>query len=111
MTAITAIFSVAVFAVPAGLLGWGFESVGEKFIEQRKEKIKRKKREKKERILRGELTPSSSSSEETDLFNSSDDDDQEEKVSIYISCNIYMYHVIYTYIMYIIICGENNKRE
>lgn len=44
VTAITAIFSVAVFAVPAGLLGWGFESVGEKFIEQRKEKIKRKKR-------------------------------------------------------------------
>ncbi|PRP81546.1 hypothetical protein PROFUN_10908 [Planoprotostelium fungivorum] len=76
VTAVTAVFSVAVFAVPAGLLGWGFESVGEKFIEQRKEKLKRKKAEKKAKILRGEAVESSSSSSE-DFF--SNDDSEEEK--------------------------------
>jgi hypothetical protein len=36
--AITALFSIAVFAIPAGILGWGFESVGEKFQEHRRKK-------------------------------------------------------------------------
>jgi len=35
VVAITCVFSIAVFAVPTAILGWGFESVGERFIEKR----------------------------------------------------------------------------
>eukprot|EP01117_Protostelium_nocturnum_P011813 TRINITY_DN4307_c0_g1_i1.p1 TRINITY_DN4307_c0_g1~~TRINITY_DN4307_c0_g1_i1.p1 ORF type:complete len:366 (+),score=116.07 TRINITY_DN4307_c0_g1_i1:60-1157(+) len=81
VTAITCVFSVAVFAVPAGLLGWGFESVGEKFIEERKQKEKRKKRERRERVLRGEISASSSSSSSDFFGDSSGEDEEEEKKS------------------------------
>ena len=39
----TAVLSIAVFAVPTALIGWGFEPVGEKFIERRREKKRREK--------------------------------------------------------------------
>jgi hypothetical protein len=57
---VSAVFSVAVFAVPAGILGWGFESVGEKFQEKRKEK---KKKERK--LTRGEKRLSTGSDGKT----------------------------------------------
>jgi len=42
VVAVTAIISVAVFAIPAGIIGWGFEPVASEIL-----KIKREKRKKK----------------------------------------------------------------
>lgn len=74
---LSAVFSVAVFAVPAGILGWGFESVGEKFQEKRKQ---RKKRQRK--LERGQKSISTESSEGVDtewsLHLSSDSDSNDE---------------------------------
>lgn len=83
VVAITCIFSIAVFAVPTAILGWGFESVGEKFIEKRKIQKKLRKKKKREEIeqLRSSGIEVDSRSESTDEFSlnlSSDSSSEDE---------------------------------
>jgi len=71
---ITAIFSVGIFAVPAGILGWGFESVGEKFQEHRKQKKKDEQAK-----MKDSTDDTSANPMEYDLHLSSDDSDEESE--------------------------------
>jgi voltage-gated potassium channel len=57
MVGFTAIFSVAVFAIPAGMLTWGFEAEAERLIVKEHEKRRRKL----EARRRGDAVPDSSS--------------------------------------------------
>jgi len=70
VVAITCVFSIAVFAVPAGILGWGFESVGERFIDRRKEakKKRRKKKKEKSKLKKLQGINTNSMSETTDEY-------------------------------------------
>jgi len=70
---VTAIFSIAVFAIPSAMLAWGFESEAERLENNRKKKIKKKN----ECAKKGIPYVEESDSEESD----SDDDDRDEKDS------------------------------
>lgn len=69
VVAITAVFSIAVFAIPAGLLSWGFETVGERFQAQRKAAKK----------LKRALNPDKNSDSDEDTFTLSSSEEDEDK--------------------------------
>jgi len=69
--AITAFFSVAIFAIPAAMLAWGFEAEAERLFQKKKE-IRKKKTE-AERLGK-EYVPSESSDSDDDDDDGKDDD-------------------------------------
>ncbi len=53
---VSAVISVLMIAVPAGLLGWGFENLTEKFVEMRNKKKRQKlKQQKQKEISKGSV--------------------------------------------------------
>mmetsp|Transcript_20147 Transcript_20147/g.22412 ORF Transcript_20147/g.22412 Transcript_20147/m.22412 type:complete len:319 (+) Transcript_20147:63-1019(+) len=85
VVAISVVLSIAMFAVPAGILSWGFEPVGELFINARKakkiEKLKiRKMRAANLRAQGYDTCTSSSDSDDWSLHLSSDVDSDELKL-------------------------------
>jgi len=71
--AVTALFSVAIFAIPAAMLAWGFEAEAER-LAQRKKRIKRKRMKCKKLGVPYVPDPDT----ESDSESNSDDDEKDE---------------------------------
>jgi len=83
VVSISCVFSIGFIAVPTALLAWGFEPVGEKFIEKRKQQKKERKRLRTERAerLRAEGIEVKTESDSTDEYSlnlSSSSEEEEE---------------------------------
>jgi len=83
VVAISAVFSVGVFAVPAGIIGWGFESVGEKF-QRHREDLKKKKEI--QRLLAKPSNEISSSSDDSEAFSLGISDPEDENLENEVIC-------------------------
>jgi len=82
LVAVTAVFSVGVFAIPASMLAWGFEAEAERMLRERRARRKLRRRLRRLHLKEAQVQSSSSDSSWVEEEEEGDDNRELEHIEV-----------------------------